>query len=107
MKVSPPIAKWISDLQTVGVEGVQIHSQVFLTRLFVVPKNDWDKGRLIIDLSHLNRLIPYQRFRMVSVAQGRLHLQQNTWLKALDLTDTYWHVLVAASAVNSHSRQGQ
>lgn len=65
--MSPVIVEWVTDLLSVGVIE-PVSRPVILSRLFVVPKKDLTKGRLIIDRSRLNKLISNQKFRMVTVA---------------------------------------
>ena len=41
--------------------------RVFLSRVFLVPKRDSEKLRLVVDLSWLNKFIVPQRFRMLTI----------------------------------------
>lgn len=49
-------------------------------------------GKVVFDLSTLNRFVVTQRFEIVTRSQVRLHLQPGTWMGSLDLKYAYWNV---------------
>ena len=61
--------------------------RVFISRLFMVPKRDFVKDRLVVDLNTLNRYIRHHHFRMLMLAQIHLYLKKESWLASLDLKD--------------------
>jgi len=61
-------------------------------RLFSVPKKDSGKGRVILNISNLNKSIYCWKFKMTLVSQVRRILPQAYWAVSIDLKVAYWHV---------------
>ena len=62
----------------------------FFNQLFLVPKpNKW---RPILDLSHLNKLLKAQKFKMETPENIGTSLQQGEWVTSIDFKDTYFHI---------------
>ncbi|MEL7521173.1 MAG: reverse transcriptase domain-containing protein, partial [Cyanobacteria bacterium J06553_1] len=68
----------------------------FQGRLFSVPKKDSEERRVILDLSHLNKFIRCDKFKMTTVHQVRSLVQMSDYTCSIDLTDAFWHVPVAS-----------
>ncbi|MEL7079416.1 MAG: reverse transcriptase domain-containing protein [Cyanobacteria bacterium J06582_2] len=68
----------------------------FQGRLFSVPKKDSTERRVILDLSHLNKHIQCDTFKMTTVSQVRTLLQPLDYTSSIDLTDAFWHVPIAS-----------
>ena len=66
----------------------------FYSPIFLVPKKDSDKMRMIHNMAYFNEffLEPPAHFRMVSLEQIRSKLQPLDWMISLDLQDAYLHV---------------
>lgn len=90
-KVKSSIFAHVQEMYRSGVVE-RTSGPVFTSRLFTVPKRGSAKDRLVVDLSSLNKFIPHFHFRMLTIAQVRLHLKRGDWLASLDLKDAYWHV---------------
>ena len=90
-KASEVLTGYVLEMLEKGVvvpffgKGVQNH-------LFSRPKKGTDKLRVILNLSHLNDLIPCPSFKMVTVQDVRACLPERAWLTSIDLKDAYWHV---------------
>ena len=67
----------------------------FQGQLFCVPRKNSSKKRVILDLSHLNKFIQCDRFKMLTTAQIRTLLPRGEYAISIDLTDAYWHVPIA------------
>ena len=86
------------DQKLVKLKKIRVIEKVqkikFQSRLFLVPKKDSPEGRLIIDLSRLNKTIFLETFKMLTMNQVRLLLPKHFWTVALDMKDGYWHLPV-------------
>ncbi|XP_064096545.1 uncharacterized protein LOC135208375 [Macrobrachium nipponense] len=67
----------------------------FQGRLFSVPKKGTDKRQVILDLSRLSLFICCDKFKMLTISQVRTLLPRGAVTTSIDLTDTYYHVLIA------------
>ena len=85
------VRRLLLDLLHRGVLVLQA-GPVFLSRLSVVPKENSNEPRLVVDLSHLNAFIDSRTFRMLTVAQVRLVLHSGDWMFSLVLENAYRHV---------------
>lgn len=63
----------------------------FYSRIFLVPKKS-GKLRLVIDLSHLNKFIHLDSFKMETTASIKNAIQPHDWTASIDLTDAYLHI---------------
>lgn len=73
-----------------GQRGMGVYSPLFM----VQKKNRaW---RPVIDLTHLNRFIRKERFRMETLSTFQQSVQPADWLVSIDLKDAYFHVPVEA-----------
>lgn len=63
----------------------------FYSRIFLVPKKT-GKLRLVIDLSHLNKFIHLDSFKMETTASIKNAIQPHDWTASIDLTDAYLHI---------------
>ncbi|XP_067670864.1 uncharacterized protein [Haliotis asinina] len=70
------------------------HSRGFYSPIFLIPKKDSDKLRMIHNMAAFNNhyLMEPPHFKMVSLEQLRLKLVLGAWLCSLDLPDVYLHV---------------
>ena len=64
----------------------------YYNRVFLVPKKDKAKFRVILDLKALNYYIEYQKFKMETAESIRMEIQKGEWATSLDLSDAYYHV---------------
>ena len=62
------------------------------SKLFVVPKKEEGKKRIILDLSALNQMIVCPKFKMLTLKEVRRNLPKGVFTCSLDLKDGYWHV---------------
>ena len=69
----------------------------FYSRLFLVPKKD-GSWRPVIDLSGLNKFITRAKFKMETSRSIKNAIRVNDWAVSLDLTDAYYHVMIAPSS---------
>ena len=76
-----------------AIEEVSL-SPGFYGRLFVVPKSSGG-FRPVLDLSALNNFLCKKPFRMETPWGVRESVRPGDWATSLDLTDAYFHVLVA------------
>ena len=67
---------------------------MYFSRLFVVPKKD-GPSRLIIDLSHLNKLLKFPTFKMERVLDIASCVITPMWGCTVDLQDAFYHVPIA------------
>lgn len=63
--------------------------------LFLVQKKN-GTWRPVIDLTHLNRFIRKEKFKMESLLTIQQSVHLGDWLVSIDLKDAYFHVPVAA-----------
>ena len=61
-----------------------------MSPLKVVPKKG-NKYRLILDLSKLNKILIFPRFKYDSIAMVAEVFDLDDWLFAFDMKDGYWH----------------
>ena len=69
---------------------------LYFSRPFIVPKKD-GPNRLIIDLSHLNKLLITPTFKMERVSEIASCIVDPMWGCTVDLQDAFYHVPVAWS----------
>ncbi len=74
-----------------AIVNVQGEDPGFYSLLFLQlkPGNKW---RPIIDLSHLNKFIDIQKFKMESPATVMNTLRAGMWTTSIDLKDAYFHI---------------
>ena len=70
----------------------EVSSIKWQSRLFIVPKKEQGKHRIILDLSRLNKMIACPSFKMLSLREVRRNLPQGAFTCSIDLKDGYWHV---------------
>ena len=63
----------------------------FYSRLFLVPKKDGSL-RPVIDLSHLNRFLTKEKFKMETVRSVIAAVRPADFAVSIDLSDAYFHV---------------
>ena len=61
-------------------------------RLFTVHKKGTDNLRIIVDLSHLNKLIHCPTFKMLTLKKVKMLLPLDHFTASLDQKDGYWHI---------------
>ena len=66
----------------------------WVSNIFLRPKPNGEH-RLILDLTKLNRLIPYTHFKMCSLHTALDMLRPNAWLGSVDLRSAHFSVSVA------------
>ena len=90
-KVYPCLSQVFASLLQDGVVDPAV-GQVFLLQVFLVPKRDSDKVRLVMDLSQLNKFIVPRRFWMLTIRQVRLALHLGWWFTSVDLGNScsFW-----------------
>ena len=95
-RASPVLVDYVKQMLDKGVvvpfEGLGVQNH-----LFSRPKKGTDKLRVILNVKHLNTMIPCPSFKMVTPRDIRLHLPQEAWLTSVDPKDAYWHVPIAES----------
>ena len=72
-------------------KGMQPHPSQLVSTLFLVGKKNGAK-RLVINLKKLNRLMPYQHFKMEGLYQLGYMLQQGDYMCKLDMKGVYFSV---------------
>ena len=70
----------------------------FFSRVFLVPKKNSNKWRLVIDLSHLNQFLINVPFQMDTLEVIKAASEQGMWATSLDLSDAYHHIPMSESA---------
>ncbi|KAJ1135528.1 hypothetical protein NDU88_001967 [Pleurodeles waltl] len=75
---------------------LQERGQGCYSRYFLIPKVD---GRLrpILDLRILNLFLKQEKFKMLTLAQVLLMLNEGDWMVSVDLQDAYFHVPIVKS----------
>ena len=66
----------------------------FISNVFLRPKSD-GKFRMILDLTELNKQIPYEHFKMTSLNSALEMMRPGCWMASVDLRDAYYSVPVA------------
>ena len=61
----------------------------WISNIFVVPKPD-GSGRIILDLTQLNKLVEYQHFKMESLNTAKELLHLDAFMASVDLKDAYY-----------------
>ena len=85
-----PVNQEISDMLKKGaIRECQPHRNQFVGTLFLVGKKDGDNCP-VINLKKLNKLIPYQHFKMEGLHYLRYMLQQGDYMCKLDMKDAYF-----------------
>jgi hypothetical protein len=64
----------------------------FYSSIFLVPKKEPQKFRLVINLRPLNAYLIVKRFRMETSRTVTAALHQGDWVVSLDLKDAYFHI---------------
>ena len=64
----------------------------YYSKLFVVPKPDVDKFRVIINLKPLNKYIKKETFRMEGLKDVQTILEPGAFAGVVDISDAYYHV---------------
>jgi hypothetical protein len=64
----------------------------FYSSIFVIPKKNSEKLRLVINLKPLNKMLVKYPFKMETTRSITAALQQGDWTISVDLTDAYFHV---------------
>ena len=90
----PSIQSRVAELLADGVVE-RAPPQIYMNRLFEVPKRDSPKTRLVLDVSSLNLHIPTYRFKMTTIATVRETLRPDWYMASIDLRDAYWHVPIS------------
>ncbi|KAJ1109751.1 hypothetical protein NDU88_007110 [Pleurodeles waltl] len=74
----------------------QERGQGCYSRYFLIPKKD---GRLrpILDLRILNWFLKQEKFKMLTLAQVLLALNDGDWMVSVDLQDAYFHIPILKS----------
>ena len=86
----------IAQMQHDAILRVSTRCTGFLSRLFLVPKQD-GTARLIFNLKRLNNFLSVKRFRLVSHFKVPSFLQRGDYLVKIDLSQAYCHVPIRAS----------
>ena len=93
-KEVPLLKEYVDKMLSKGAIEEARHLR-FQGRLFSVPKKDSEEKRVILDLSHLNKFIRCDKFKMVTVNQVRTLVRTSDFTCSIDLTDAFWHVPIA------------
>ena len=91
--LSPIVNNWIVE-DIVTINYAEIPSEVHVSRLFGVPKDEIDV-RPIIDLSFLNKFIKTPRFKMEHLDRTLRLLQHPAWAGIVDVQDAFLSVWIA------------
>lgn len=73
----------------VSQQGMGMYSPLFLVQK---KSGAW---RPVIDLTHLNRFIKKERFKMETLSTIQQSVQPGDWMVSIDLKDAYFHVPIA------------
>ena len=73
---------------------IQLDSLGFYSHVFFVRKKNGQLGP-VINLRPLNACLHCPHFKMETVADFSAAIQQGDWAMSVDLTDTYFHILIA------------
>ena len=65
-----------------------------ISNVFLRPKPD-GQYRLILDLTELNKWIPYEHFKMFSLQTAVDMMRPGCWMGSVDLKDAYYSVAIA------------
>ena len=71
------------------IEETVLETGDWVSNVFVVPKPD-GTGRIILDLTQLNKFVEYQHFKMESLNTATQLLHKNAWMASVDLKDAYY-----------------
>ena len=63
----------------------------WISNIFLRPKSN-GKFRMILDLTELNKLIPYEHFKMFSLKTALDLIQEGDWMASADLSDAYYTI---------------
>ena len=66
----------------------------FVSNVFLRPKPNGE-FRLILDLTELNKYVPYEHFKMTSLHTALDMVRKGCWMGSVDLKDAYYSVNVA------------
>ena len=99
------IRKEIQDLVTKGAMrkiSFKYATEVkgFYSKLFVVPKPEVGKYRVIINMKPLNKYIKKESFRMEGLKDVQTILRPSDYVGVVDISDAYYHV-----PINKKSRK--
>ncbi|KAJ1084760.1 hypothetical protein NDU88_004906 [Pleurodeles waltl] len=75
---------------------VQERDQGCYSRYFLIPKADC-RLRPILDLRILNLFLKQEKFKMLTLAQVLLALNEGDWMVSVDLQDEYFHIPILKS----------
>ena len=67
----------------------------FISNIFLRPKKEQNKFRMILNLKSLNQFIRYEHFKMDGLDKAVKMMQQNCFMASLDLCDAYFTVAIA------------
>jgi hypothetical protein len=70
----------------------------FYSSIFVIPKKNSEKLRLVINLKPLNRMLEKYPFKMETTRSITAALHQGDWTVSVDLTDAYFHVAIHSAS---------
>ena len=83
----------ISTLLERGIIQNSVHEQgEFISNVFLCPKKQTGKFRLILNLKHLNQFIDYKHFRMETVHTVADMVTPNSFMATIDLKDAYYSI---------------
>jgi hypothetical protein len=74
------------------IELFQPFTPGFYSSIFVVPKKNSEKLRLVINLKPLNKLLVKYPFKMETTRSIMASLRQGDWTISVDLRDAYFHI---------------
>ena len=90
--LEPFLVTWEEhDIATCDIH--EIPDQVFVSRLFTVPK-DKIEVRPVIDLSEMNKSVKTPRTKMEHLEDTTRLLQEPSWAAKLDIKDAFWSVII-------------
>ncbi len=93
----PAILDSVNELVTLGViRETDCHPTEFCNRLFLVPKPNGE-FRPILNVKRFNKYVKKEKFKMETVADAILLMEQNDSLITIDLTDAYLAIPIAKS----------
>ena len=79
------------------IEPTTLQPGDYVSNLFARPKKTPGEIRLILNLKHLNVFVPTVHFKMESLEVALKLLQPNMYLASIDLTNSFYHLLVHPS----------
>lgn len=76
------------------IKEVQHIRGEFISTVFIVPKKDCNKQRVILNLKELNKFIAYHHFKMEPFEAALKLVKPNSMMASVDLRHAYYSVRI-------------